>query len=64
MLTTSKDARDIGVCYASGANSYMKKPVDFEAFMQAIQRLKDYWFEVVILPKEWQPSGSKPRDRS
>ncbi len=34
-----------------GANSYVKKPVDLEGFMLAIQRLKDYWFEVVILPR-------------
>jgi two-component system response regulator len=50
VLTTSEDARDIGVCYAAGANSYIKKPLGFEAFLQAIQWLKNYWFEVVILP--------------
>ncbi len=51
ILTTSTDDRDIQGCYRMGANSYVKKPVDLEGFMQAIQRLKDYWFEVVILPK-------------
>ena len=52
VLTTSSDERDIGDCYAAGANSYVIKPVDLERFIQAIQRLKDYWMEVVILPKE------------
>lgn len=51
VLTTSKDERDIEVCYRCGANSYIQKPVDLEGFMQAIERLNDYWFEVVILPK-------------
>ena len=51
VLTTSSDERDIERCYKSGANSYIKKPVDLVGFMQAVQSLKDYWFEVVILPK-------------
>ena len=51
VLTTSKDDRDIEVCYRCGANSYIQKPVDLDGFMRAIERLNDYWFEVVILPK-------------
>jgi two-component system response regulator len=31
---------------------YITKPVDLEGFMQAIQRPADYWFEIVVLPKE------------
>ena len=52
VLTTSSDERDIERCYQSGANSYIKKPVDLLGFMQAVQSLKDYWFEVVILPRD------------
>jgi CheY-like chemotaxis protein len=51
VLTTSKDDRDIEVCYRCGANSYIQKPVDLDGFMRAIERLNDYWFEVVILPR-------------
>jgi CheY-like chemotaxis protein len=51
VLTTSTDRRDIDKCYDMGANSYIKKPVDLASFMNAIQRLKDYWFGVVILPR-------------
>jgi CheY-like chemotaxis protein len=54
ILTTSTDERDIQGCYRMGANSYMKKPVDLDGFMKSIQQLKDYWFEVVILPKASQ----------
>lgn len=51
VLTTSRDERDIESCYARGANSYIIKPVDVEGFLAAIARLKDYWFEIVVLPK-------------
>ena len=51
VLTTSSDERDIERCYQAGANSYVKKPVDLDGFLHAIQRLSDYWFEVVILPR-------------
>ena len=51
VLTTSSDERDIEKCYAMGANSYIKKPVDLDGFMRAVQLLKDYWLQIVILPK-------------
>ena len=50
ILTTSADERDIENCYRTGANSYIKKPVDLAGFLRAVQRLKDFWFEAVILP--------------
>jgi len=52
VLTTSTDERDIQDCYQAGANSYIQKPVDLAGFVESIQRLKDYWFEIVILPRE------------
>jgi len=52
VLTTSIAQQDIERCYASGANSYVHKPVDLEGFFQAISRLKDFWFGIAVLPKE------------
>jgi CheY-like chemotaxis protein len=52
VLTTSSDERDINTCYLAGANSYVQKPVDLGKFIEAVQRLKEFWFEIVILPKE------------
>jgi CheY-like chemotaxis protein len=51
VLTTSCDERDVASCYQAGANSFVQKPVSLERFFQAVQRLKEYWFEVVILPR-------------
>jgi CheY-like chemotaxis protein len=51
VLTTSDDERDIEACYRYGANSYIKKPVDLEGFFRAITMLKEFWFEIAILPR-------------
>ena len=52
VLTTSADERDIQACYQAGANTYVQKPVSFEGLLEAIRRLKTYWFEIALLPKE------------
>jgi CheY-like chemotaxis protein len=59
VLTTSNDEKDIHECYAMGASTYITKPVDLERFISAIQRLKEYWFEVAILPKEFSDEGTE-----
>lgn len=51
ILTTSADERDISACYEYGANTYIQKPVDFDGLITAIKELKEYWFEIAILPK-------------
>ena len=51
ILTTSSDERDVKSCYELGANTYIQKPVDFDGLIDAIKRLKEYWFEIAILPK-------------
>ena len=52
VLTTSSAEQDVQRCYDYGANSYMQKPVDLQGFVVAITRLKEFWFEVAVLPKE------------
>ena len=59
ILTTSDDERDIEDCYAIGANSYVRKPVSLDSFFTALERIKDYWFEVVILPKGQDGDGAR-----
>ena len=52
ILTTSDDERDVSACYEMGANTYIQKPVDFDGLIAAIKQLKEYWFEIALLPKE------------
>lgn len=51
VLTMSTDEHDIQACYRAGANGYVKKPVDLDGFIQALGRLADYWFQIVVLPQ-------------
>jgi len=43
ILTSSKEEQDLAASYDLGVNSYIRKPVDFEQFAQAIQTLGLYW---------------------
>ena len=43
MLTSSKEDQDLVESYQSGANSYVRKPVDFTEFIEAIRQLGLYW---------------------
>lgn len=46
VLTSSDEERDISESYSLGANSYVRKPVDFDEFLGAVQQLGGYWMKI------------------
>src|SRR4030042_2124609 len=50
VLTTSRQGEDILRSYELGCNSFITKPVDMNQFMQVIQALERYWFQIGVLP--------------
>ncbi|MBI5907662.1 MAG: response regulator [Polaromonas sp.] len=46
MLTSSSEQSDIIACYQSGANSFVRKSVDFGDFTEKLSRLQAYWLRV------------------
>ena len=50
VLTTSRQEEDILRSYELGCNSFITKPVDMNQFIQVIQALERYWFQIVVLP--------------
>jgi len=50
ILTSSNEERDITAGYDLGANSYIRKPVDFKQFMETIRQLGLYWLVLNVSP--------------
>jgi len=51
ILTTSNSDRDILESYNLCANCYVRKPVQFQAFIDVVRSIENFWFTIVTLPK-------------
>jgi len=51
VLTSSQEERDLVESYRLGANSYVRKPVDFAEFVDAVGHLGLYWLVLNRLPE-------------
>jgi CheY-like chemotaxis protein len=56
ILTSSREEADIVRSYGLGANSYVRKPVDFNEFNETVKQLGIYW----LLVNEAPPAGRRP----
>jgi two-component system response regulator len=52
IFTSSNEERDMLESYSSGCNSYVRKPVDFEQFSDAVRQLGLYWVVVNEAPPD------------
>jgi CheY-like chemotaxis protein len=51
VLTSSKEEQDVIKSYDLGANSYIRKPVDFNQFAEAVRQLGLYWLMLNEVPQ-------------
>ena len=52
ILTSSKEEQDLISGYKSGANSYVRKPVDFNEFVDAVRQIGLYWLLINETPHQ------------
>lgn len=50
IFTVSGAEEDINYCYKTGANSYVRKPINFNQLVDIFGTIKKYWLETVELP--------------
>jgi two-component system response regulator len=50
ILTSSKEEQDLIRGYKSGANSYVRKPIDFNQFVEAVRNIGLYWLLINETP--------------
>ncbi len=54
ILTSSKEESDLVASYRNGANSYVRKPVDFNQFVEAVRGIGLYWLLINEPPPDSQ----------
>lgn len=52
ILTSSKAEKDIAKTYDLHANSYLFKPLNLKQFVEVVQAIESFWFNIVVLPSD------------
>jgi two-component system response regulator len=50
VLTTSSEESDMQASYRLGANSYLRKPVDYDTFTETLGKVAAYWLHLNVIP--------------
>ena len=64
ILTSSTEVSDLIAGYRLGANSYVRKPISFRAFLGAAKLITDYWLALNELPPAGLADRSEVEDRT
>ena len=62
VLTSSKEEEDLATAYDLGANGYVRKPVTFSEFTEAIRTLGLFWLLLNQPPPDRAPSPARPEE--
>ncbi|MEM7553106.1 MAG: response regulator [Cyanobacteria bacterium P01_A01_bin.84] len=57
ILTSSKSEQDVLKSYQLYGSCFVTKPFDFEEFVGAIQKIENFWLDLVQLPPKLAPNG-------
>jgi CheY-like chemotaxis protein len=50
VFTTTRNEVEIKRCYELGANTYIVKPISFEALLKVVDDIQSYWFQTASIP--------------
>lgn len=57
VLTTSNEDRDILASYQLGANGFVRKPIDFEQFLEVVRQIGVFWLTLNVPPPVCEASA-------
>lgn len=52
IFSTSGDDREVMRCYREGANTYVQRPLTFDALVNVLRIIKAFWLETALLPTQ------------
>ncbi|RYF97963.1 MAG: response regulator [Chitinophagaceae bacterium] len=50
VFTTTRNETEIRRCYELGANTYIIKPVSFDALLSVVENIRSYWLQTAAIP--------------
>lgn len=59
-FSSSSEPKDIAICFERGANSFVRKPVEYDEYVDRFRRLIEYWLTINERCPDASPAGVKP----